>query len=103
MVEIFTNILQDQSLNSTYMIIDILDECIADLLKLLDFIVHKLSVSPYVKWIVFCLQLAQHQEAAREDMAQGVALPRTECRIYFYGSQYLHPVQDTTVGRDEEV
>jgi hypothetical protein len=50
--EIFTNILQDLSLNSTYLIIDALDECVADLPKLLDFIVQKSSVSPLVKWIV---------------------------------------------------
>jgi len=50
--EIFTNILQDPSLNSTYLIIDALDECVADLPKLLDFIVQKSSVSPCVKWIV---------------------------------------------------
>ena len=35
--EIFTNILQDPSLNSAYLIIDALDECVADLPKLLDF------------------------------------------------------------------
>jgi hypothetical protein len=53
MSEIFTNILQDPSLNSTYLIIDALDECVAaDLPKLLDFIVQKSSVSPRVKWIV---------------------------------------------------
>ena len=51
--EIFTNILQDLSLNSTYLIIDALDECVAeDLPKLLDFIVQKSSVSPRVKWVV---------------------------------------------------
>jgi hypothetical protein len=50
--EIFTNILQDLSLNIIYLIIDALDECEADLPKLLDFIVQKLSVSPRVKWIV---------------------------------------------------
>ena len=50
--EIFTNILQDPSLNSTYLIIDALDECVADLPKLLDFIVQKSFVSPCVKWIV---------------------------------------------------
>ncbi|KAF2814949.1 uncharacterized protein BDZ99DRAFT_434927 [Mytilinidion resinicola] len=51
--EIFTNILQDPSLNSTYLVIDALDECVeADLPKLLDFIVKKSSVSPRVKWIV---------------------------------------------------
>jgi len=49
--DIFTNILQDPSLNSTYLIIDALDECVADLPKLLDFIAQKSSVSR-VKWIV---------------------------------------------------
>jgi len=50
--EIFTNILQDPSLNSTYFIIDALDECVIDLLKLLDFIVLISSISSRVKWIV---------------------------------------------------
>ena len=50
--EIFINILQDPSLNSTHMIIDALDECVEDLLKLLDFIVKQSSASPHVKWIV---------------------------------------------------
>jgi hypothetical protein len=50
--EIFTNILRDPSLNSTYLIIDALDECVADLPKLLHFIVQKSSISPRVKWIV---------------------------------------------------
>jgi len=50
---IFTNILHDPSMKSTYLIIDALDECVAaDLPKLLDFIVKKSSVSPRVKWIV---------------------------------------------------
>ena len=50
--EIFTNILQDPSLNSTYLIIDALDECVVDLPKLLDFIVQTSSVASRVKWIV---------------------------------------------------
>jgi hypothetical protein len=39
-------------LNSTYLIIDALDECVTDLPKLLDCIVQKSSVSPLVNWIV---------------------------------------------------
>jgi hypothetical protein len=52
--EIFTNILQNSSLNSTYLIIDALDECVGDgdLLRLLDFIVQKSLVFLRVKWIV---------------------------------------------------
>ena len=45
--------MQDLSLNNTYLIIDALNECVAeDLPKLLDFIVQKSSISPRVKWIV---------------------------------------------------
>ncbi|KAH9203227.1 hypothetical protein DL95DRAFT_350087 [Leptodontidium sp. 2 PMI_412] len=50
--EIITTILQDPSLNNTYLIIDALDECVADLSKLLNFIVQKSSISPRVKWVV---------------------------------------------------
>ena len=47
--EIFTNILQDPSLNSTYLIIDALDKYVVDLPKLLDFIVQTSSVALRVK------------------------------------------------------
>ncbi|KAF2813936.1 WD40 repeat-like protein, partial [Mytilinidion resinicola] len=50
--EIFTNTLQDPSLNTTYLVVDALDECIADMPKLLDFIAQQSSTSPRVKWIV---------------------------------------------------
>jgi hypothetical protein len=45
--EIFTSILQDLDLNNTYLIIDALDECVADLPKLLKFIVQKSCI---VRW-----------------------------------------------------
>jgi uncharacterized delta-60 repeat protein len=50
--EIFTSILQDPSLNSTYLIIDALDECETDLAKLLQLIVQSMSTTPRVKWII---------------------------------------------------
>jgi len=50
--EIFTSILQDPSLRSTFLIIDALDECVVDQSKLLDFIVQKASISPGVKWAI---------------------------------------------------
>lgn len=50
--EIFTNILQDSSLDSTYLIVDALDECVADLPKLLDLIVKTSSITSRIKWIV---------------------------------------------------
>jgi hypothetical protein len=50
--KVFTNILEDPSLNSTYLIVDALDECIADLPNLLNFFVKHSSTSSRVKWIV---------------------------------------------------
>ncbi|KAH9209097.1 beta transducin-like protein HET-E2C40 [Leptodontidium sp. 2 PMI_412] len=50
--EIFTNVLQDRSLKSTYLIIDALDECTGELPKLLDFIIQNSTISPHVKWLV---------------------------------------------------
>ena len=51
LVEIFTDILHDRNLSSTYLIIDALDECIVGMPKLLDFIVQRSSISR-IKWIV---------------------------------------------------
>ncbi|KAM3067045.1 hypothetical protein ACMFMG_011824 [Clarireedia jacksonii] len=50
--EIFMNILQDPSLDYVNLIVDALDECVADLPKLLDFIVQTSSISPCIKWII---------------------------------------------------
>ena len=49
---IFTNILRDPSLRTTYLVIDALDECVTDRLQLLDLIAQKSYGSPRVKWIV---------------------------------------------------
>jgi len=48
--EISTNILQDPSLNTTYLMIDALDECVTDLPKLLRFIAQQSTVSSRLKW-----------------------------------------------------
>ncbi|KAF2811373.1 HET-D [Mytilinidion resinicola] len=50
--KIFTNTLQDPSLDTIYLVVDALDECIADMPKLLSFIAQQSSASPRVKWIV---------------------------------------------------
>ena len=50
--EIFTDILQDPSLDGAYLIVDRLDECVTDLPKLLDLIVQTSSISFHIKWIV---------------------------------------------------
>jgi NACHT domain/Heterokaryon incompatibility protein (HET) len=50
--KIFTNILEDPRLRTTYLIIDALDECTADLALLLKLIVQRSSAHSRVKWIV---------------------------------------------------
>jgi hypothetical protein len=50
--EIFMNILQDPSLERTYVIIDALDECVTGLQQLLQFIDETSPVCPRVKWII---------------------------------------------------
>jgi len=65
--EIFTNILEDPSLLKTYLIIDVLDECIEDLEKLLDLIVEKSPAHSGIKWIVSScnwLTISEHLDAA---------------------------------------
>jgi hypothetical protein len=52
LAEIFTNILRDPDLNTTFLMIDALDECVTDLSKLLGFIAKNSSISSRVKWIV---------------------------------------------------
>lgn len=52
MSEILTSILQDPELDTTYLIIDALDECVTNLPKLLGFIVQTSAICPQIKWIV---------------------------------------------------
>jgi hypothetical protein len=49
--EILNNMLEDPSLQGTYLVIDALDECVIDLPRLLDFIVQN-SMTSRVKWVV---------------------------------------------------
>ncbi|KAK0720779.1 NACHT domain-containing protein [Lasiosphaeris hirsuta] len=62
LLEIFTNILQDPSLKTTYLVIDALDECVTGLPELLGLIAPKSSVSPHVKWIVSSRNWPQIEE-----------------------------------------
>lgn len=52
LTEIWTDVLQDPSLNTTHLVIDALDECVSNLPKLLSFITEHVSTSSRVKWIV---------------------------------------------------
>jgi hypothetical protein len=50
--EIFTSMMQDKELKTTYLVVDALDECVVDLPKLLDLIVRTSTLSPRVKWLL---------------------------------------------------
>ncbi|KAJ5249441.1 hypothetical protein N7524_011757 [Penicillium chrysogenum] len=50
--KIFTNILNDPTLQNTYLVIDALDECTTGLSFLLDLIIQESSAHSHVKWIV---------------------------------------------------
>jgi hypothetical protein len=52
LTEMWTDVLQDPSLNTTHLVIDALDECVSNLPKLLSFITEQSSTSSRVKWIV---------------------------------------------------
>lgn len=52
LTETFTDVLQDPNLDTTYILVDALDECTADLPKLLQFLAQQSSASSRVKWIV---------------------------------------------------
>ncbi|OAG06512.1 HET-domain-containing protein [Paraphaeosphaeria sporulosa] len=70
LTEMFANVLQDPQLRTTYLVIDAIDECVTNRLKLLDFIVKQSSASHRTKWIVASrnwpdieeqLELAEHK------------------------------------------
>jgi archaellum biogenesis ATPase FlaH len=52
LTEIFADMLKDPNLEPTYILVDALDECTADLPKLLNFLAQQSCVSSRVKWIV---------------------------------------------------
>ncbi|EOA82641.1 uncharacterized protein SETTUDRAFT_22619 [Exserohilum turcica Et28A] len=77
LTKIFTDVLQDTSLGMTYLIIDALDECATDLLKLLSFIAKQSSASSRVKWIVSSRNwpdIEQELERAEHEMRLSLEL-----------------------------
>lgn len=50
--EMFTSVILDPALRRTCLVVDALDECIADLPKLLDLIIHTSSSSSRIKWLL---------------------------------------------------
>ena len=52
LTDIFADVLQDLNLGTSYLIVDALDECVTNLLKLLRLVAKQSSASSRVKWIV---------------------------------------------------
>lgn len=50
--DIFTNMIQDPDLKVVYLVVDALDECVADLPKLLDLVILTSASSARVKWLL---------------------------------------------------
>lgn len=65
--EIFTDVLQDPRLSSTYFFIDALDECVQNLDKLLAFISQKASLSSHTKWILTSRNYTNVEQKLRLD------------------------------------
>ncbi|KAJ5218068.1 uncharacterized protein N7498_000167 [Penicillium cinerascens] len=66
LLEILTGILGDPLLQTTYLIIDALDECTTGLDRLLEFIAQKSSAYPHIKWIVSSRNWPTIEEALDE-------------------------------------
>lgn len=69
---IFRDILNDPTLQTTYLVIDALDECTNGLRFLLDLIVQESSVNPQIKWVVSSRNWPEIAE--RLDIAAQLAL-----------------------------
>ncbi|KAF3031302.1 hypothetical protein E8E12_000029, partial [Didymella heteroderae] len=67
LTEIFTDVLQDPQLRSTYLVVDALDECVTDLPRLLHFIAKQSSASSRVKWIVSSRNWPEIEEQLEQD------------------------------------
>jgi hypothetical protein len=73
LTEIFTNVLQDPTLNTTYLVVDALDKCATDMSKLLNFIAKESSVASRVKWIVSSRNWPDIEERLKQ-VGQGLSL-----------------------------
>lgn len=60
--DIFKDLIQDPNLETCYLIVDALDECVTDLPKLLRLLIEQLDSAPRVKWIVTSRNLPDIEE-----------------------------------------
>ncbi|KAK3947846.1 NACHT domain-containing protein [Pseudoneurospora amorphoporcata] len=93
---IFTNILRDPSLRTTYLVIDALDECVkTDLPQLLDLIAQQSSSGCRVKWIVSSRNWPQIEEGLEKAADKVVSLElNAESVAAAVNTFILHKVDD---------
>ncbi|EHK45465.1 hypothetical protein TRIATDRAFT_292965 [Trichoderma atroviride IMI 206040] len=72
--EILSDILNDTSLEQSFVIIDALDECATDLRNLLDFINTKSTLFPQVKWVVSSRNWPEIEESLNSSASQQTRL-----------------------------
>ncbi|KAJ5588741.1 hypothetical protein N7537_011419 [Penicillium hordei] len=78
---IFTDILKDSALQSTYLIIDALDECTSGLPSLLDLITRIPSAYPQIKWIVSSRNWPDIEERLDTTQTAPISLELNEASI----------------------
>jgi hypothetical protein len=97
--EIFTAILQDPVLRTTYLIIDALDECVTDLTRLLHLVAQMSCVSSRVKWIVSSRNWQEIEEQLAMAAQNARFLARTRTRFPKSPVIPLHYVKAKRVNR----
>ena len=83
--EVLVNILHDERLQRAYLMVDALDECIADQDQLLRFIVTRRMPSPRVKWIVSSRNVPKIEDLLTIDSPNGC--PGSDIRLSLESTQ----------------
>ncbi|KAJ5292708.1 uncharacterized protein N7443_008661 [Penicillium atrosanguineum] len=91
---IFTDIIKDPTLRSTYLIIDALDECTIGLPSLLDLITQISSTYPQIKWIVSSRNWLDIEERLGTTQTAPISLELNEASVSEAVSKFIqHKVQ----------
>ncbi|KAJ5507056.1 hypothetical protein N7527_009199 [Penicillium freii] len=86
---IFTDILKDPTLQSTYLIIDALDECATGLPSLLDLITQVSSAYPKIKWIVSSRNWPDIEERLNTTYTAPISLELNEASVSEAVSRFI--------------
>ncbi|KAJ6022047.1 hypothetical protein N7540_007551 [Penicillium herquei] len=87
--KILTAILEDQRLQSTFLFIDALDECVGGLHLLLDLICRLSSCYPHIKWIVTSRNWPEIEESLQDAAGAKLCLELNESSISDAVNKYI--------------